>query len=880
MRMSVRRQFFDITPPTAPGSPAAQALNETTIRVTWTAASDSGTGIFGYRIYRSTTSNGTYALIGSVGPSVLQLDDTSLSGSLTRFYRVTAVDRTPNESAVSATVSATTPDSTAPTTPSMVSVTATGTTTITAVWSASTDQGGSGLQGYRVYRNGALLPGIVAGTTFNDTGLTPGTLYTYQAQAIDNASNTSGISLGMSATTQLQSSIFPFTASGRQLRNSQNAPVLLHGDTPWLLMTGWTDAEVTQYLNDRASRGVNALICELIEHFFTVGAPNTVTGLAPFSTPNDIRTPLDPYFNRVVSIALQARAKNMVLLMTPTYYGFDQTQEGWWPQAISTRTVAECQAFGAYVGTKFAAVDNIIWVMGGDYWTSATNTRTDAIVAGLKSTGHPSWLFTYHADRGNNSSDVVNASTWLNLDAVYTDDQNISIKLVSSYGKTPNRPFMHFEGYYEGEGATAQELRAQAYLAILTGGTGAFFGNSPIWKAGFGWQTALSSSGMADRVRWQAFFSAIAWQSLVPDRNNTVLTAGQGTLAQQAYAARMSDGSKIIVYTPIQKQLTIALSQLVGASSTAAWYNPSTGATTAAGNFGVTGTQNFTPPSAGDWVLILTAVQAALNPLFIGDFSTGTIGALANTEYQTHFGPGTVYANDVPGPKGETQVGKVLLSTSTNFYGSKMRPRRAINTQVGAETWFRAFSYFRSQFCAGGQNVTEAVNGSLKWWRWEFDTSNRLTLLLGDPDGGSGIFLPNACPSPATAPILGLLNSEIGGTPNNKLTNPRPVMTRDTWLHTCVYVLWGNPGRIRIWHEDILKLDQAVVTRPVGSFDVLTDGFWWPGDYYNGRPLTSEAMQLIAQMMALDSSSPPPWFDPLNPTMRFIPKSVDVRDYL
>jgi len=55
-------------------------------------------------------------------------------------------------------------------------------------WAAASDN--VGVVGYQVLRNGQTLT-TVAGTSFNDTGLTPSTLYAYQVVAVDAAGNAS-----------------------------------------------------------------------------------------------------------------------------------------------------------------------------------------------------------------------------------------------------------------------------------------------------------------------------------------------------------------------------------------------------------------------------------------------------------------------------------------------------------------------------------------------------------------------------------------------------------------------------------------------------------------------------------------------------------------
>jgi len=76
----------------------------------------------------------------------------------------------------------------------------TSTTTIQLNWNASTDSGGSGLAGYRVYRNGSLAASPTT-NSFLDTGLTANTSYSYTVAALDNAGNVSGSSGAVSVST-------------------------------------------------------------------------------------------------------------------------------------------------------------------------------------------------------------------------------------------------------------------------------------------------------------------------------------------------------------------------------------------------------------------------------------------------------------------------------------------------------------------------------------------------------------------------------------------------------------------------------------------------------------------------------------------------------
>ena len=97
------------------------------------------------------------------------------------------------------------PDTTAPTAPTGFTATAASSTQINLSWTASTDN--VGVAGYRVERcQGAgcstfTQVGTASGTTFNDTGLTLGTVYAYRVRATDAANNLSAFSSTATATT-------------------------------------------------------------------------------------------------------------------------------------------------------------------------------------------------------------------------------------------------------------------------------------------------------------------------------------------------------------------------------------------------------------------------------------------------------------------------------------------------------------------------------------------------------------------------------------------------------------------------------------------------------------------------------------------------------
>jgi len=94
----------DTTPPAAPtGLTATPGKRKITLN--WTANAEPD--LAGYNVYRSSTSGGTYTLLNGSLVTGTSYVNSGLTSGATWFYRITAVDTSSNESAVSATVSAT-----------------------------------------------------------------------------------------------------------------------------------------------------------------------------------------------------------------------------------------------------------------------------------------------------------------------------------------------------------------------------------------------------------------------------------------------------------------------------------------------------------------------------------------------------------------------------------------------------------------------------------------------------------------------------------------------------------------------------------------------------------------------------------------------------
>jgi chitodextrinase len=150
-------------------------------------------GINGYEIYRDGNKVGT--------STATRFTDSALKPSTTYRYAVKAYDAANNSSAASSPLPVKTGerDKEAPTVPTDLNVTDITASSVSLVWTASTDN--YRVAGYEVYRDGAKV-GTGTTNSYTDTNLSPSTAYTYSVRAYDAANNASAPSSALSVTTR------------------------------------------------------------------------------------------------------------------------------------------------------------------------------------------------------------------------------------------------------------------------------------------------------------------------------------------------------------------------------------------------------------------------------------------------------------------------------------------------------------------------------------------------------------------------------------------------------------------------------------------------------------------------------------------------------
>jgi hypothetical protein len=444
--------------------------------------------------------------------------------------------------------------------------------------------------------------------------------------------------------TPLTSSVYPLhpSANGRYMLDASNAPFLIIGDAPHSILANLSNSDAVTYLTDRGQRGFNALWIELLCDSYTFGYGNEgtpnygrdVNGNNPFTATlaggyYDLTTPNEAYWSHVDYIVQQAAANGLQCMFTPL-------DQGGWTQTSLVNGTTRCQQYGQFLGNRYKNYPNIIWNFGNDFqqWRIQQNDAVIlAIADGLRSTDS-NHLITIELDFPvSESQDDTNWIPRINTNGAYTYYPTYAETLVA-YNKPTIMPVLFLEENYEnednmGELGTPFVLRHQEYWSLTAGAlAGHMYGSYWIDRFDPAWQQHLSSQCVTELGYFKNFFTGIAFHTLVPDQNHTLLTAGYGTyddnnvhLSQVDYAtaAKSSDGSLAVIYTPVAHTLTVAMVNF-GGLVTAKWFDPTnaTFQTVTGSPFPNIGTLDFTTPGNnsagdGDWVLVLQ-VTGALTP--------------------------------------------------------------------------------------------------------------------------------------------------------------------------------------------------------------------------------------------------------------------------
>ena len=434
----------------------------------------------------------------------------------------------------------------------------------------------------------------------------------------------------------------------RYLQEENGKPFFYLGDTAWELFHRLNREDATQYLTNRSQKGFTVIQAVALAQLGGLTVPNAYGDL-PLKN-NDPSQPVEAYFRHVDFIVNKAEELDLVIGFLPTwgtYWGADQ----------SIFTPANAREYGKFLGKRYKD-KSLIWILGGDRSIKQSSERAfiDAMAAGLTEGDGGAHLRTFHPIGPGLSSLQLHDAPWLDFNMYQSShaarDHDNGLYAEHDYKLKPVKPTMDGEPRYEGipvgfynRGVSAIERfddydsRQAAYWSLLAGACGHTYGNNSIWQmykpaasggvgdvnrgrdlfggpssiigANIPWKEALDHPGAFQMRYVRRLFESLPFTKLVPDQS--IILSGANSGGAKIRAARASDGSFAIFYSPRGEIFTLDKSVIKAEQQRQYWYDPRYGTSYVIKDQDSFGIQTFTPPTNGrgnDWILVLMDAAA------------------------------------------------------------------------------------------------------------------------------------------------------------------------------------------------------------------------------------------------------------------------------
>ncbi|MDX2064590.1 MAG: DUF4038 domain-containing protein [Fimbriimonadaceae bacterium] len=407
---------------------------------------------------------------------------------------------------------------------------------------------------------------------------------------------------------------------GHYLEHPDETPFFWLGDTAWELFHRLTREEIVRYLDARAAQGFNVVQAVGLAELDGLKTANR-EGHLPLQDLDPAR-PNEPYWELVDFAVREAYARGIYIALLPTWGDKFCTLWGDGP-AVFTRQNA--RAFGEWIGARYGAFPNVIWVMGGDRPVQGEDLQVvRAMAEGVRETEGEKHLMTLHPMGGQSSSAYVHGEPWLDFHMFQSGHGWFTERpdrfAERDWHRSPTMPVLDGEPCYENHRPfrgmhelkdlsippfMAYHVRRACYQSVFAGGCGVTYGCHAIWQMYDGsqspinhpigtWWQSLGLPGAQQLRHLRDLTLTLGLPHLEPDQSLIVEGLGEGS--DIARAIRRSDGSAGAVYFPWPRRVRLTDAAM---QRPLAWFDPRTGASQPA----VAMDAGLHSPTAEDWVL-------------------------------------------------------------------------------------------------------------------------------------------------------------------------------------------------------------------------------------------------------------------------------------
>lgn len=421
--------------------------------------------------------------------------------------------------------------------------------------------------------------------------------------------------------------------NGRFLVREDGSAFFPLADTAWELPWRLNRSEVETYLERRKRQGFNTI--GIVAFCGEEGGHTNRHGAKPFEMSGRRYDPLRPietrggspedpgehdYWDHLDYVVNSAESMGMYIVLLPTWgncvagdWGNGRNRSS---EIIFDSTSA--YGYGCWIGKRFKARKNIIWMLGGDRnavygkkdYRPVFRAMARGVKYGLNTVGgqdaisEPSTaLMSYHPRKWMpNSSEWFHQDPWLDFNSIQDQpkDQIDAIRL--DYHLSPAKPTWLFEGGYEHRRSSYIDwhIRYQSYQTVFAGGCGVTYGNMNIYNfsGSLGspdepqaravqrqWENSLDDPGgmqmqhllkLMMSLTNDQFLDRIPDQALI-DGDTGAMEGGEGMRSNRLQATRGRQGDYALIYSANGRSIRVMMNRLAGPLMNAFWFNPRNG---------------------------------------------------------------------------------------------------------------------------------------------------------------------------------------------------------------------------------------------------------------------------------------------------------------
>ena len=423
--------------------------------------------------------------------------------------------------------------------------------------------------------------------------------------------------------------------NGRFLVTETGKPFFWMADTAWELLHRCDREEIDMYLEKRASQGFNVIQTVVLAELDGLNTPNPY-GHIPLNE-NDPSKPNESYFEHVDYAIDKASKLGLYIALLPTWG--DKLNTKSWGIGPEIFNPENARNFGAWIGSRYADRENLIWVIGGDRNPRENSTDKEVwnvMAEGIASGagGYDDTLMTFHPQPKENggSSTWFHKEPWLDFNMHQTGhcaDHGTYKHIRHDYDLSPAKPVLDGEPLYEDHPncfnakelgfSAAEDIRRIMYWNVFAGAFGQTYGCHDVWQMYEPdrepvnqplrpWKIALDMP-MANQVKHlKSLMLSRPVLTRIPDQ--TLIMNSQSDDENYVIATRDSKGTYAMIYFPTGKTTRLDLSMLKGDQFDSSWYDPRTGVSFPGPSMRKMTPVDIKPPSSGkgqDWVLVIDA---------------------------------------------------------------------------------------------------------------------------------------------------------------------------------------------------------------------------------------------------------------------------------